>query len=339
MFCLLFQSCSFENPKLSNTVKIENTLNLSNLNLKKIKTRLMKDSDWMVIKNNKTTGDFYAVLRDTSKFSLANTANFRHGKPYVNYWSTVQVVIKSPDIIPLKRINKRNYKISYCTDKTDSLNIYCYKMNTNLHPHYISHINIKNEFIGIEIYEESIYRQRCFSDSILKKINSFLNEDQNIALSNKDENIIHNSYEHGEFVIFEPFEYNYNYPCIQIIKDDKFEYCHGKIIKGEINTKTEGKLYLKVFNSKTNKNVLLKMEPYNNPPQEFVGWSENENEKFYFEIPFAYTNGSNRKYDEKLELWFHPSDNTGDFIVYQKSYKNRRMSGLEKWLDNLTNWN
>ncbi|NOR44939.1 MAG: hypothetical protein GQ534_05075 [Candidatus Delongbacteria bacterium] len=92
----------------------------------------------------------------------------------------------------------------------------------------------------------------------------------------------------------------------------------GNYIKatGYVNIGKKGSLYLKIIKTDTGYEISHPGR-YN---EEYIGWSEIDSRKFYFELNEQHIIYGNEgdEFDAELQLWFNPLDNSEDFIVTKK---------------------
>jgi hypothetical protein len=89
-------------------------------------------------------------------------------------------------------------------------------------------------------------------------------------------------------------------------------------VYGYINPMQKGFIYLKIIRKDTNKVIRFDKEGSN---AEYVGWSSDANQKFNFCIG-AHLRGYNediRPVLTEFQLWFQPSDNTPEHMLYTKT--------------------
>jgi len=89
-------------------------------------------------------------------------------------------------------------------------------------------------------------------------------------------------------------------------------------ISGYANTQKPGSVYLKVIDTETNESR-TNIDFYN---EEFIGWSNNDSIKYYFELDYQPVRGVvGKEYTVDCEVWFSPLDNTKDFLLIDKQIK------------------
>ncbi|MDD3044860.1 MAG: hypothetical protein PHF33_05330 [Candidatus Delongbacteria bacterium] len=89
----------------------------------------------------------------------------------------------------------------------------------------------------------------------------------------------------------------------------------GNYIKanGYVNTGKKGSVYLKIIDLDSNRDI-SHPNVYN---EEFVGWSENDSLKFWFELNEQHVPYGKKGdiFDTECQLWFRPYDNTQEFKI------------------------
>ena len=108
------------------------------------------------------------------------------------------------------------------------------------------------------------------------------------------------------------------------LETQSYKYAHenelnikqeGNYIKanGYVNTGKKGSVFLKIVNISTNEDV---SHP-GNYNEEFIGWSEIDSLKFYFELNDQHMiwGEEGDEFDADCQLWFRPYDETSNFII------------------------
>lgn len=92
------------------------------------------------------------------------------------------------------------------------------------------------------------------------------------------------------------------------------------IVSGYLNPGEKGYIYLKVFNTETKQEVMLPLEQ--TYTIEYVGWSDNPDEKFYFNVVAMCKVGDwEHEFLGRFEVWFVPANNSAERLLIQTSHK------------------
>ena len=99
------------------------------------------------------------------------------------------------------------------------------------------------------------------------------------------------------------------------------EYYSGKYkVYGHINPGQKGFVYLEVIYSKNRKKVFLSQKESTNA--EYIGWSNNPNQKFNFCIGVNLTGSADETSNVPVDfqIWFKPADLSPEKMLIQKTY-------------------
>lgn len=112
---------------------------------------------------------------------------------------------------------------------------------------------------------------------------------------------------------------------VKITQDNEIDIKDGSqpgiyITSGYLNPGEKGYIYLKVFNIETNEEVMLPHEQ--KKTIEYVGWSNNPDEKFYFNVVAMCKVGDwDHQFLGRFEVWFTPTNNSPERLLIQTSRK------------------
>lgn len=180
----------------------------------------------------------------------------------------------------------------------------CYRHGDNF---ISSRIAIGQKGLWFEFYEERKKEPRIHTAAALVWLKSYLEK-----IKDAEEEILQNGF------------------AVQIMPPDSIktgssvmEVCDGSqpgiyIVNAWVNPKKNGYVYLKVFDIK--KNVQLSAISLNLDSKEYIGYSLNPDQLFFYNCDITIGEGDpNNFYDARFELWFSPFDGTAETKLIEKT--------------------
>ncbi|MBN2381068.1 hypothetical protein JXM67_14820 [candidate division WOR-3 bacterium] len=172
-----------------------------------------------------------------------------------------------------------------------------------------SYLVLEGEGTWLEIYEQAKSSDRAFTQRVIDEINEELGQLMEKGLSPS-------LLPPGSAIIAD---------TNQIIIDDGLQpgiyNAHGYVNPGK-----PGWIYFKVFNTQTGVEVMYEMEQKRTI--EYVGWSSNPKEKFFFDCEAWCKEGDwEHEYPARFELWFVPEDGSTKRLL---ATSERRIYGWER---------
>ena len=176
-----------------------------------------------------------------------------------------------------------------------------------------SYLVLKGNSINIEVYEQSEKLEREFTIQTLKELNLELS----MVLENSDAIKNTGISPLKEFYPLQPDSSYFD------IEDGMQPGIY--IVKAGLATKEKGIVYVKVFNSETNKRLSAdRMTPRTTRE---LGWTENGESIFPYESELTVYEGDwSHKYKARFEIWFRP-DNGDEIKLIEKE---RIINGWER---------
>ncbi|OGC23639.1 hypothetical protein A2310_00915 [candidate division WOR-1 bacterium RIFOXYB2_FULL_37_13] len=162
---------------------------------------------------------------------------------------------------------------------------------------------LKSKKVVLEIFEQSLNYERPFTELALREIKQ---EFKNLLKAGKvDASILpKGAIKKGK-------------PDISITDGDQ-----GGIymIKAHLNPNELGYVYAKVFESKSGR--VLSASTITNESLEYIGWSKNKQEQFFYNTEITIYEGDWGDYrSARFELWFVPDSGTPERKLVEKNFK------------------
>jgi hypothetical protein len=184
-------------------------------------------------------------------------------------------------------IRSKSYETGEVGDASIPLNLYQPKYEQ---PGIESYLVLEGNGAWLEIYEQAESEDRAFTQRTIDEANEELGQLMEKGFSSS-------LLPPGSMIIAD---------TNQIIIDDGMQpgiY----MVHGYINPGKPGWVYFKVFNTETGVEVMYEMEQKRTI--EYVGWSDNPREKFFFDSEVWCKEGDwEHSYPARFELWFVPEE-------------------------------
>lgn len=162
-----------------------------------------------------------------------------------------------------------------------------------------------NDGVALEIFEEGNGMDRAFTHSTLNAVNGELSSivnsetakargfnpallpETSIKMLAKPELVIEESFQKGIYRV-----------------------------SGYVNPGRSGNIYVRVFRTTDGADAMDRLRKERTV--EYVGWSDNPNEMFFFQVEAMCTLGDwDHEYPARFEVWFHPSDGPPETLLVQ----------------------
>lgn len=297
-------------------IQIDNSLTLdqfNDTNLKTLKRYISGNSRWEIRKEKKFNKSYevtYAIRKEERNGVYETTLNGYYSDFYGNsdIYQT-RVIISFGNYFGHGRDTTH---ITYAGIKDKNIKTIIESEHSGT-PGNSSYLILQGNSINIEIYEQSKKLERNFTIQAIQELNTELS----MVLNNLDE-IERNGV--SPIKKFYPSQLDSNY----------FEIEDGMqpgiyVVKAGLSTKTKGIVYVKVFDSNTNKRLSAdRMTPRTTRE---IGWSKDGKSIFPYESELTVYEGDwSHKYKARFEIWFR--SDKGDEIKLTE--KERIINGWER---------
>lgn len=312
---LALSACNIElHNKGQLTKPKESSVSISNLCLDQFNTEqivalkryLSGNPRWEVLYNK---GNIYAIRKEEQNGKYQTTLNGYYSSNESADISQTRVIVSFGKSYGFGRDKS---KITY-TDSNDKDLILTLESEKMGSPGYTSRLIINGKNANIEIFEQFIDVRRAFTQRTINELNAELSD---VLKFEKEIN------ENGVMPVVDYYPFKVDSTYFNILDGSQ----PGKyIVQAGLKVDTEGMVYTKVFDKKTNERIsAARITPRTTRE---IGWSKNGQTIFPYESELTvYVGDWDHQYEARFEIWFRGKNGVEKKLVE----KSRLINGWQR---------